>query len=75
MSQLVYAGSIRSGLSAAIGLRDRRTWRSCGNCRHWLVAGGMGHCERLNGWHGPVQSGHGKVCSRWVRLEDVEVVA
>lgn len=74
MSQIVYFESLRSGLTPAVGLRAPSASRCCMNCRHWLVDAGFGHCERYDGWHGPVRSGTRFVCDRWVKLRD-EVVS
>jgi len=73
VSQVIYFETLRSGLMPDVGLRAPSAGRYCLNCRHWLVADGFGHCERLGGWHGPVQSGQRFVCDRWVKLRD-EVV-
>ena len=75
MSQVIYFETLRSGLTPAVNVRAPSAGRCCMNCRHWLVDAGFGHCERLGGWHGPVQSGQRFVCDRWVKLQDVEVSA
>lgn len=70
MSQVVYFETLRSGLTPATRLRAPSTAkRCCRNCCHWLVDDGFGHCERLGGWHGPVESGAKVVCDRWVKLK------
>jgi hypothetical protein len=63
---------LRSNLAPAHNLRLINR-RSCGSCGHWIIAGNMGHCERVSGYHGRIETGHLHVCDMWENLLDERI--